>query len=428
MRKLLLATTAVVATAFIAPTAMAQDPAGMVMPTRMAGANTNALGVRLGGFFEFRTYSINDDNDRNAVTNAAGNRRFGRQPVDFQNELELNVFIDGKASNGMTYGAVFEFQMDGNQTLTANAVNMDEAYAFISHPTFGTVRFGAEDSAASIMQVRAPTIQGTSVSDFFDEAFIRQSSITGMNDGNDATKIIYLSPQFFGFDFGLSYAPNPGEGEGQGETGGTAPAGVFTRDRDRLNQRNEVTAALRYRGVFGPVGLSLSAVGQQIDSNARYGGAPNVAGGQLRSRITAYSAGAQVAAYGFTIGGEYTFGDYRVSNAGNQATGRVAQDRGDDATTQFVIGVTYNVPGTPLALGAFYGRVDSDINGTGPKYRQEGYGFGLAYTLAPGLVTYASYGHLRDTNSRTVDQNLAAGGFQTTRNAESYSAGFRLAF
>ena len=87
MRNLLLATTAVVATAFIAPTAMAQDPAGMVMPTRMAGANTNALGVRLGGFFEFRTYSINDDNDRNAVTNAAGNRRFGRQPVDFQNEL-----------------------------------------------------------------------------------------------------------------------------------------------------------------------------------------------------------------------------------------------------------------------------------------------------------------------------------------------------
>lgn len=413
MRNLLLATTAVVATALIAPAAKAQDAAGMVMPVAMAGAAGNQLGVRLGGFFEFRAYNISDDNDRNAVTSGA--RRFGRSPVDFQNELELNVFIDGKAANGLTYGAVFEFQIDGNQGNTNNAVNMDEAYAFISHPVFGTLRFGAEDSAASIMQVRAPTIQGTSVSDFFDEAFLRQSQLVGINDGNDATKIIYLSPQFFGFDFGLSYAPNAGEGEGQGQNG--------VNDRDRLGIRNEISAAIRYRGVFGPVGISLGLVGMQADSSARYTGPAT-----LRSRSTAYSAGAQIVAYGVTIGGEYTWGDYRVNTTGDQAVGRVAQNRGEDATRQFVIGATYNVPGVGLAIGGFYGRVDSDINGTGPKYRQEGYGFGVAYTLAPGLITYASYGALRDTNSRVTDQNLAAGGNQTTRNASSYSVGFRLAF
>lgn len=413
MRKLLLATTAVVATAFIAPTAMAQTAAAAPLPTGIAAAAGNGLSVRLGGFFEFRAYNISDDNDRNAVTSGA--RRFGRQPVDFQNELELNVFVDGKAANGMTYGAVFEFQIDGAQGNTNNAVNMDEAYAFISHPVFGTLRFGAEDSAASIMQVRAPTIQGTSASDFFDEAFIRQSQLVGINDGNDATKIIYLSPQFFGFDFGLSYAPNAGEGEGQQQNG--------VNDRDRLGIRNEVSAALRYRGTFGPVGLSLSLVGMQADSAARYAGPAT-----LRSRSTAYSGGAQVTAYGFTVGGEYTWGDYRVNTTGDQAVGRVAQNRGEDATQQFVIGATYTVPGVGLQLGAFYGRVDSDINGTGPKYRQEGYGFGIAYPLAPGFVTYANYGHLRDTNSRVTDQNLAAGGVQTTRNAEAYSVGFRLAF
>ena len=93
-----------------------------------------------------------------------------------------------------------------------------------------------------------------------------------------------------------------------------------------------------------------------------------------------------------------------------------------------MIGATYTVAGVGLQLGAYYGRLESDNNGALPKYRQEGYGFGIAYPLAPGLVTYASYAHLRDTNSRSFDQNLAAGGTQTTRNAESYSVGFRLAF
>lgn len=405
MRKLLLATTAVVATAFIAPAAMAQTAVAAPLPSSLAG--TSNLAVRLGGFFEFRAFNVNDDADRNAVVGA---RRHGRQRVDFQNEIELNVFVDGKAANGLAYGAVIEFQMDGIQGSTSTGVDLDEAYAFLTHPVLGTVRFGMEDSAASILQVRAPNIPGTSVSDFADEAFVgRQSILVGINDGSDATKITYLSPQFFGFDFGLSYAPNGGESEGQQSAG--------VNDRNRSGIRNEISGGLRYRGTFGPVGVSLGLVGMQADSAARYAGPAT-----LRSRSNAYSAGAQVTAFGFTVGGEYTWGDYGIG-----APGRVAQSRGQDATQQFVVGATYNVPGLDVAIGGYYGQTNFDTNGVGAKFRQEAYGFGLSYALAPGLTTFASYAHIRETNAAS-DQNLAAFGGQTTRNAEAYLTGFRLAF
>ena len=39
---------------------------------------------------------------------------------------------------------------------------------------------------------------------------------TSPGDVGDNTKIIYLSPQFFGFDFGASWAFNEGEGDDTG--------------------------------------------------------------------------------------------------------------------------------------------------------------------------------------------------------------------
>ena len=102
---------------------------------------------------------IQDDWDRarsrNGVTGV--NNAEARQRYDFRNDAELNVFIDGRTSNGMTYGAVFEMQMD-NVVATAGdgtTVSFDELYGYIGVDGFGTFRFGQEDSAASLLQVRA---------------------------------------------------------------------------------------------------------------------------------------------------------------------------------------------------------------------------------------------------------------------------------
>src|SRR3712207_7800133 len=45
------------------------------------------------------------------------------------------------------------------------------------------------------------------------------------------SRVIYLSPQFFGFDFGVSYAPNGSEGENFGRPNAASGiTGPFQRD------------------------------------------------------------------------------------------------------------------------------------------------------------------------------------------------------
>jgi hypothetical protein len=76
------------------------------------------------------------------------------------------------------------------------------------------------------------------------------------------TKIVYLSPQFFGFDLGVQYAPSMGNGEsacGVPTVGATAAAqqaattcnGVTTGS-DPTRWYNQVGVGVRYQGVFGP--------------------------------------------------------------------------------------------------------------------------------------------------------------------------------
>lgn len=428
MRKILLGTTAVVGAALIAPVAMAQMPVTVEPPRALAGSAAG-LTVRLGGYFDFRAGLVNDDADRNALLSSTTNRRYGRQRVDFQSDMELNVFVDGKASNGLQYGLVMEFQIDNvGAGGPGTALDTDEFYGYVSHPTFGTLRFGDEDSAASLLQVRAPLIRGADTDNYWDEFTLRggnndasPSLFTAINDGNDSSKIIYLSPQFFGFDFGLSYAPNSGEGERfslgtqvspQASTASTAA------QRDRTGLRNEISAGVRYRGTFGGVGLAASFVAMQADSQRRYTGA-NVA-----NRVTAYSGGLQVSAFGFSVGGEYTWGDYS-----GVSVGRAALTRGRDQSTQWVVGATYSIPGTPLQLGGFYGEANQD-NGPGVgDHRQRLWSAGLNYALAPGMTTYLTYTHLRASNDPTIaDPNLAQPGVQRTRNLEVYMIGTRIAF
>jgi hypothetical protein len=192
MRKILLGTTGVVGAALIGMGAAQAQQA----PT-----------VRVGGYLQ-TTVAIVDDTLDGATGIPTGVNARGaqsRSATDFRNEVELHVFVAGKAANGLSYGAVVEVQFDGVGGTTAD---LDEAYVFVSSPTLGTIRFGEEDSAASILQVRAPAITGFGADGAWDVGILGTANgsggnpaiLTGINDGNDATKIVYLSPQFFGFD------------------------------------------------------------------------------------------------------------------------------------------------------------------------------------------------------------------------------------
>ena len=419
MRKILLGTTGVVGAALIGMGAAQAQQA----PT-----------VRVGGYLQ-TTVVISDDTLDGATGIPTGVNARGaqsRSSTDFRNEVELHVFVAGKAANGLSYGAVVEVQFDGVGGSTAD---LDEAYVFVSSPTLGTIRFGEEDSAASILQVRAPAITGFGADGAWDVGLLGTANgtggnpaiLTGINDGNDATKIIYLSPQFFGFDFGASYAPNTGEGDraffGRAidtlGAGGTAIAPSVTQ-RDKTALENEISAALRYRGTFGGVGIAAGFGYMQADAatnvvNATTGA---VTAGTAQD-VNAYTVGLNLSAFGLTVGGEYTWGKYNGSSAG-----RGALAAGRDESNHWLLGATY-VMGA-FSVGAYYGVGEQDNGGTLADREQTGYGIGVAYTVAPGLEVFANYNTYEDKNVRISVTGLT--GTLTDREFSAFFLGTRLAF
>jgi len=417
MRKILLGTTAVVGLAIAAPAAFAQSVApgsgtqGATLtaaPTPRALAGAGGMTVRLGGYYEFSGANIQDDNDRAA--RLGGFTGKARQRNDFRNDMELNVFVDGTAANGLKYGAVLEMQADNVSGGTG--VDFDEMYGFMKGG-WGEFRFGQEDSAASLLAIRAPGAGALGGDAVWDE-FVNNTGLysspyitSGINDGNDSTKVIYLSPQFAGFDVGFSYAPNAGEGE------------RVDTQRDRTTLENEISAALRYRGTFGGVGVSAGAAAMWAD-------APADAGAVTYEGVNAYFFGAQIAAAGFAVGGEYAFGAYNGSSVG-----RTALREGLDNSSHWLAGATYTMGAA--VFGAVYGQGTQDNGGNVKDREHTVWGLGVLYTLAPGLGIYAAYNNVSDENIPTAAPTAAGATLATfngsnTRNIDVLLAGIRLAF
>ena len=418
------------------------------IPNRPETPQTSGLVIRLGGYFDFSMANVTDSADnayfRNnnqlavpsantttgaisasstAITNAKS-----RQRSDFRNDMELNVYVDGIAANGMRYGAVLELQSDnvatGVNTLGTSsgstaagnhggtAVDFDEMYGFVKG-TWGELRFGQEDSAASLMQVRRPSILAMGSDDHWDEFATNPAGLantyapylmSGINDGNDATKIIYLSPQFSGLDFGFSFSPNRNEGETQWTGNST-----WNWQRDFTGLTNEISAALRYRGTFGPVGVQTSLVGQWASAGRQAAtGAPVVV---RQQNVDAYSAGLQLAAYGFKVGGEYTWGKYQ-----GQAPAGGALNKGLDGSSHWLVSGVYETG--PMAFNVMYGSGTQD-NGTstaGAKLEdrtQTYFGIGATYTIAPGMVAFINWNQIEDKNIPTAAASVQSQGSTT---------------
>jgi predicted porin len=337
----------------------------------------------------------------------------------------------------------------GGTNGSGSGVDMDELWGYISFPNLGTLRFGQEDNAANLLAVRAPSAGlVASDGDWYDFIAINNGlygnpyMLSAINDGNDATKIIYLSPQWAGFDFGLSYAPNSGEGERADN-----PTLLTSQQRDQTILQNELSAAVRYRGTFGPVGLN-AGFGAMIADGPRLAASGASLGTSRPQDVNAYTVGLNVAAYGFAFGGEFTWGAYNGTSVG-----RAALNPGLDDSYHWIIGATYTVG--PLLVGANFGqgvqangscRVGSAANCQGaagtinslPDRTHTAWGIGAVYTLAPGLGLYAIYQNINDENIPTsaptdaryggAGTTLASFNGSNTRTINIGMLGVRLAF
>src|SRR3954469_6663103 len=174
MKRILLTSTALATGMLFAPVAQAQ------------------ITVSLGGYTEFFAGFYNDDVDN-------------RTDHEFELETEIVVRADGKADNGLLYGAKVELQ-NGPPKKSSSGGGTDEASVYLAG-TGGRLELGDFDGAADTLAIYAPLIGIEQIDgDAYD--FLTNPPTTGTRagfalgglpngtiakapDSDDATKIMY---------------------------------------------------------------------------------------------------------------------------------------------------------------------------------------------------------------------------------------------
>lgn len=329
MKKYLLASAAIALTAAAAP-ASAQ------------------MTVKLGGYVDFQAGFFDSDI-------ASENNDF-----DFVNETEIHVSADGKTDSGLEYGVRIQLELTTRTNADGRTLRTDEASMYVGG-SWGRVVLGDDDGAVANMAVYAPTVgigQLDGIGFKFNSGFFDNSNGYAFfpDVTADSTKISYFSPTFNGFQVGLSYTP---------EVGNEGDSVVLT---EPATASDVVEAMIGYSGEFNGVGISASG---GILSSLSDGSAT----GPNNFEETTWMFGAQISYMGFTLGGSYV--DFNEFAGSGYAFDGIWED-------SWNLGVRYETG--PFGVAVQY----AAIEGTGGS-EETGWGVGVAYTVAPGLVVGLDY-------------------------------------
>lgn len=403
MRKVLLATTALVGVAFGATSAHA------------APAPTAPITLNVGGYVDFVAGFFSGSEGAAAFAHGSEGTLRGATH-DFETEFKLNFDAVGKASNGIEYGAnvslwngseVTDFfaPNGGTSDFTpftggTNRVTVNSAYVWLSG-SFGKALFGDEHGASDLF-VYAPTVGEGQVDgrymDFTDPFVLARFQPSGIDNTEHSTKITYYTPKVGNEDHkvqaGVSYTPNLYD-YGQNVIKQTNPTGGQVNGQNNSVYQDVIEADLQYTGKFSPVNVVASAQfltgdGGHTRMNATGLGQGNAGNtGNLNGRkgrdFTAWGVGAQATYAGFTAGGSYVdMGRYNTVN-GQNSDQRV-----------FTLGGKYEMDKVAVAANWLNGQgYDNQLLNSGgntvgdnnyvPEFNA--YGAGATYTWFPGLTS-----------------------------------------
>jgi outer membrane protein OmpU len=291
----------------------------------------------------------------------------------FTSNNEVFFVGSAKLNNGMTYG--FRIELEAwSQTAAANTNahdQIDEVWAYI-RGSFGEIRFGEEDDVRKL-KAWSPYIGGLLGADSPDAVYALRTSTTYLNTENDAPKIIYFSPSFSGFSFGVSYAPDATHGtrsfavQGKNDCDGTQSRGC---------NGNNFSIAADYRGKFGDANVGFD-IGYTTSNN-------EVA---ANKDVNIFRADLFFGFDGWEIGGQYQKGSH--ANGNNL-----------DITT-YGGGILYTTGNWQFGL---IGQRDKREVTGGSSNKQGHYLIGAAYRLGAGVQVLGSLNYQRLDNAATADQ------------------------
>jgi hypothetical protein len=404
MRKILLATTALVGFAVAGAAQAATSPL-----TVTVGGDVD---VMAGAFHEGKvaTQGVSENND------------------DFNTLYDLNFAVNGKTGNGIEYGG--NLSLDNNPDISnlfmgeSNQISVTEANVFLSG-AFGKLVLG-DSHGATDLAIAAPTVGEGQVTgsyiDFLDTFTFAKNLVVGIDGTDHSTNITYFTPKV-GNDTqkvqaGVTFAPNfYNYGSSSVEVANNQTQ--LTAVSDVLSPyRNVVKGAIDYTGSFKPVTVGVSAdviTGSTKDITQATATGTSASGylpivynplwlayapaGEVQD-FTAWGVGAQVAAEGFTFGATYNdLGSYDTV---------VGQGRDQRTVTA---GLKYEFGKAAVAASYEFGEgYDNDLAFASSSIKDNSnyvaalnsYSLGGAYTWAPGLTT--------NVDGVLFDQRLATSG------------------
>lgn len=356
MKKVLLAGTALVATALIASPAQAE------------------LKLDLGGHFSGYGVYVDQDNDT------------GFDDFAIRKNTEIHFTGEVTLDNGLTVGVHVEQEVENNQ-------NDNESYAYFSGG-WGRVNFGNEDGAAYLLQVAAPSADsnvdglrttinatktpgnaaladnagagialvaaapGSMALDYQHADFGNAPSDSGKNA--PAARFTYLTPKFSGFQAGVSYAPRA-----------ERPTGIANLAQPLTGYENLWELAGRWDGEFEGIGMSFGA---GYSHASGYGTAAPAA---LPDDLKTWNVGANLSWNQFSFGGAY-----------------LDSDNGNDTKT-WVVGAAWD--NGPWHVGVSY--LDTSADNGGLTYQYD------ATSLVPAEAAL-------QTNDADAQRITIGGGYQ----------------
>lgn len=429
------------------------------------GANNNAVPapgtvvIRLNGRVEADAVAAFTSADKS--TNVAGAYTgYKVNPVQIDSYMRLYPGFDGLSAQGIRYGAAIELRENFLGASPANAgataaapavqspsatssgqtVMVRRAFTYLAADKVGLIRLGQTDGVVGLYDNCLFTTQCWDAGVGVQQQGAWGTTPTNATGGGAVypwlsqagaeyvnQKVVYLTPQFFGFDLGVQYAPGQGNGL-QNSTGsnanGLAPCAQpndncssVTTGGTSNRWINQYGIGVRYEGTFGAVdakayGYWEGSGKENVDVNGYTAAVPGTAA--FRAGATAnnvhyqnlgfYQAGAALSAFGTTAA---------VSYIGGKVNGQLALDPvGGVNTNAWIAGLTYN--NGPWTAGANFGLIDTQgaVQLTGTSQRHQVIGaFGGNYKVAPGVNLVLEYDYITQHQG---DFNFNAGAVGNT--------------
>jgi hypothetical protein len=350
-------------------------------------------------------------------------------PISIGQFMRLYPGFDGISANGLRYGASIELRQNyasgtwagppngstapstsavaasPSSSSSGSTVFVRRAFTYLASDQVGIVRLGMGDGVLGLFDpcifvsgcwdAGSGNLGGGNIQTYGVQAgqailfpFLETQGAEYTN-----SKIVYLSPQFFGFDFGLQYAPSMANGLAVGGNGVTCLQASsqcinLSSGSDPTRWLNQVGVGLRYMHNFGAVDFKTYGFYETAGKENQTAGA-SLATTRWNGKfdnLNFYKGGIAVTAFNITAAIDYIGGAIN-----NQLAMRPS---GGANMNAFIVGLTY--ANGPITAGINFENIqDQGSNALTNISQRHQYAtsMGGAYRLAPGLQLIAEYNY-----------------------------------